>query len=147
MLERFLTFKGEKIHPDCFRFEMIKYCCYLISVRCDKCEEGLDGKSFVSEDSFCVCETCYQTHYAPRCARCCQAIVSNENKTRMITCNGQDFHLDCYTCNVSLSSSNIERIVMRSLQHCSSHLEGSNVFLLGSEELVCQKCYQSFQLK
>ena len=79
--------------------------------RCDKCGEGLEGKQFLMEGESCVCQTCYNTHLAPVCARCSQPIVSSDpdQKTTIITCNGQNYHLDCYTCTVSLSQ-RIDRI-------------------------------------
>ena len=80
--------------------------------RCDQCEEGLEGKRFLMEGEKCVCQTCYNTYSAPLCARCSQPIVSSDpdQKTTIITCNGQNFHLDCYTCTVSLSAERIDRI-------------------------------------
>jgi len=115
MLGRSLIFQDEKLHPDCFR--------------CDKCATGLDGENFVLEADKALCQSCYQTHCAPQCARCSKAIMSSglRETVEIITCNNQDYHVECYTCT-----------------SCNTNLQGEHVFLSGDHAdtslLVCQQC-------
>eukprot|EP00092_Neocalanus_flemingeri_P089525 GFUD01113283.1.p1 GENE.GFUD01113283.1~~GFUD01113283.1.p1 ORF type:complete len:301 (+),score=100.14 GFUD01113283.1:195-1097(+) len=85
ILDRMLTALDRKFHPVCFR--------------CALCDAGLDGVPFMLSGDSINCRPCYTVYKAAPCARCGEGIVSTgSKKTTLITCNGQSFHQECYTC-------------------------------------------------
>ena len=55
-----------------------------------------------------VCGPCYHRHHAAKCARCGLSLHTLAGAgeeagpgVKIITCNQETFHLDCYTCKVT----------------------------------------------
>ena len=55
-----------------------------------------------------VCGPCYHRHHADKCARCGLSLHTLAGAgeeagpgVKIITCNQETFHLDCYTCKVT----------------------------------------------
>jgi len=109
ILERILTALDQKYHPSCFR--------------CSLCDTGLDGVPFLKSGSSVNCQSCYTKYKAAPCARCGTGIVSTgDKKTTLITCNGQSFHQECYTC-----------------QDCATNLCGEYV-CCDQDQIICFTC-------
>jgi len=115
ILDRVLTALDKKYHPACFT--------------CALCNVSLDGEQFVVDDKTqtVTCRQCYIRTKAPKCERCKSAIVSEPGKrTTVITCNGKQYHHNCYTC-----------------KKCDMNLSGKEVFLDEESEIICKDCSNS----
>ena len=44
----------------------------ILPTRCDKCGDVLAGENFSLEGNKPLCQTCYETHFAPKCVRSVQ---------------------------------------------------------------------------
>merc|ERR1719334_1097148 len=98
-----LTAMGKQFHPTCFT--------------CSNCLESLDGEQFMVEEDTVFCKECYSRLRAPRCYRCEEAIMSSLGKrATLITCDGNKYHYQCYSC-----------------KECGDSLNGKQVFLRKSE--------------
>jgi len=101
--DRIIRVKETQYHPDCFN--------------CHLCACNLDGVPFLQLEDSINCVDCYKRYKAVRCARCGEGITE-EN----ISCNGQHYHKQCYTCH-----------------DCGKSLLGEFVCNLESE-IICFMC-------
>merc|ERR1719244_1768476 len=109
ILERILSAVDKKFHPDCFR--------------CALCDAGLDGIPFLLSGNTVNCQACYAKYKAHPCVRCGEGILSTGcKKETLITCNGQSFHQQCYTC-----------------QDCDANLVGEFV-CCHKNDIICFLC-------
>jgi len=109
ILERILSAVDKKFHPDCFR--------------CALCDAGLDGIPFLLSGNTFNCQPCYAKYKAHPCVRCGEGIISTGcKKETLITCNGQSFHQQCYTC-----------------QDCDTNLVGEFV-CCHNNDIICFLC-------
>jgi len=93
MLDKILSGMDRDYHPACFR--------------CALCDAGLDGIPFIMDGKAINCKDCYSRYKAKQCFNCGEGIVSSsERKTTLITCEGRNYHEQCYnckTCEISLA--------------------------------------------
>uniref|UniRef100_A0AC35U8A6 LIM domain-containing protein n=1 Tax=Rhabditophanes sp. KR3021 TaxID=114890 RepID=A0AC35U8A6_9BILA len=79
---------GKSFCPECFR--------------CSRCRVLLDGQPFtVDKKGDIYCKQDYHDLFSPKCARCHEPIVSDNEVTEFIrvpNLNNQDYHIQCYTC-------------------------------------------------
>ena len=78
-------------------------------VRCGRCGQCLEGAQYVEAGEEAVCGPCYHRHHADKCARCGLSLHTLAGAgeeagpgAKIITCNQETFHVDCYTCKVTL---------------------------------------------
>ncbi|XP_046916699.2 Z band alternatively spliced PDZ-motif protein 52 isoform X6 [Dermatophagoides farinae] len=57
------------------------------------CKRSLEQNGFVEEQDRLYCENCYETHFAPSCAKCFQRI-----KGDCLNALGKKWHPECFTC-------------------------------------------------
>uniref|UniRef100_A0A915HJR0 LIM zinc-binding domain-containing protein n=1 Tax=Romanomermis culicivorax TaxID=13658 RepID=A0A915HJR0_ROMCU len=86
-MDMILQAAEKSYHPSCFR--------------CEKCRCSLDGRPFTmdgEEKVYCVDD--YHKLFAPRCAKCCKAIlpVLGRDETVRVVAMEKDYHVDCYIC-------------------------------------------------
>jgi len=80
--ERIIRAMDTQYHPECFR--------------CALCDISLDGVPFLNvEKSLVNCVECYKRYKAVKCVRCNEGITEAN-----ISCNGKQYHKQCYTCKV-----------------------------------------------
>ena len=83
---------------------------YKINIsRCEKCDKSLDGVGYFEENKEIICAECYEEHFAIKCHKCGQSLnttsgtEAESTKTRIITCEEKNYHVDCYSCKVRQS--------------------------------------------
>ncbi|XP_075677928.1 Z band alternatively spliced PDZ-motif protein 52 isoform X2 [Dermatophagoides pteronyssinus] len=57
------------------------------------CKRSLEQNGFVEEQGRLYCENCYESHFAPGCAKCIQKI-----KGDCLNALGKKWHPECFTC-------------------------------------------------
>merc|ERR1712156_951827 len=110
LLDRVLTAMEKKFHPSCFR--------------CALCDVALEGVPFLISGGAVNCQACYTKYKAAQCVRCNQGIVNTgTTKTNLVTCQGKNYHEQCYTCS-----------------DCTESLSGQFVCAAPNDEIVCFQC-------
>merc|ERR1712080_274543 len=109
-MDRILSALENQFHPSCFR--------------CQLCDSGLDGQTFMPENGKVTCIPCYAEHKAQKCHRCGDAIVARPGRrTTLVTCKDRTYHGSCYTCKI-----------------CNRDLGGQKAFLDPMDEVMCSQC-------
>ena len=96
---------GNSYHSECFV--------------CSLCSQPLAGKPFTKHGGSNVCQDCYRSSYAKRCAACQELI---EGSVKFVAYNEMFFHRDCFTCS-----------------KCGLALAGEKFRVLSNEK-VCINC-------
>jgi len=110
MLDKILTAMEKKFHPSCFR--------------CALCDCALDGVPYIMDGKAINCKDCYARYKAKQCHVCNEGIVSSgDTKTTLITCEGRDYHEQCYNCS-----------------GCATSLTGEYCYT-ASNALYCTACH------
>ena len=72
------------------------------------------------------------------CVRCGEGIISTGcKKETLITCNGQSFHQQCYTCQVDMIA--LANTISPSYQDCDTNLVGEFV-CCHNNDIICFLC-------
>lgn len=124
----------------------MKNCLETVPFRCEKCDKSLDGVGYFEENNEIICAECYDQHFAIKCHKCGQSLHSSSvtgadaelTKTKIITCENKNFHVDCYKCKVRIM--NMIFPVFNSLvKDCDSSLLDQHVFVR-EDDLICSSC-------
>lgn len=103
------TFNDRDYHQNCF-------LCTFCNVELIKMKKTYRGRN----DEEILCEPCFTDRYAPRCAKCTQAISPNRPSTKY---EDQMYHLECLACS-----------------RCKKTLANKKFFKTGNLQ-ICESCY------
>ncbi|XP_044177392.1 four and a half LIM domains protein 2-like isoform X2 [Acropora millepora] len=98
-------------HPECFA--------------CSICSKPLAGKPFTKHEGRNVCQDCYRSNYAKRCATCNELI---EGSVKFVTYDDKFFHRDCFTC-----------------AKCGRTLAGEKFCIMKGDK-VCMNCHAKIKM-
>ncbi|KXJ08883.1 Wilms tumor protein 1-interacting protein [Exaiptasia diaphana] len=114
--DKILETLGRNYHPKCF------YCC--------ECFVVLEGVPFtIDENNNVFCLPDYHRKYSPRCDRCSDPIIPQQQSDEIIrvVCNNKQYHTGCFKC-----------------EDCGIQLsneQGRQCFPINNR-LYCLKCHQ-----